>query len=441
MGSEEPPIAPLTQESKWMEFFKQDYLFGDWGGYRTALSERGIDFEFYYVASMPWNTHGGIDTGPAYQGALLATLDLTSEKLIGFPGGHLHWGNLWLHGEDHYSDNHIGDLNKVSTIDFPGGLRMLDLWYEQRFLRDMVSLKLGQLVVDNDFVVPEFYNSLGYLQFVNQTWFYPTLAFNVWDMPMYPVGDHALTSTPFGALGARLRIDPVDRFYLQAAVYDGMPNVSSSYVDIRLDSDEGALAYFEVGYKINQKKGDSGLPGNVKFGGYLHTDDFYDNEDVILSFVGLSSGTKTHSPNYGLYFLADQTLYLEQGKEGPARQGLAGFFRLCDAPSDRNLTQFEIAGGLVYRGLLPGRDYDSLGVAASYLEMSEDIAEAQRTVNQLVPGLFEPVDYEGLLEVTYRAQMTAWWAVIPSFQWVMHPGGSGEIPDAYAFVLLSTLRF
>jgi porin len=112
------------------------------------------------------------------------------------------------------------------------------------------------------------------------------------------------------------------------------------------------------------------------------------------------------------------------------------------APPDRNLVQWSLDGGLVYRGLIPTRDWDVFGIAAAWMWMSEDVARAQRFINSLAPGTFSAVvDYEGLFEVTYKAQMTAWWTLQPSVQWVAHPGGSAANRDAWAVILMTTLRF
>jgi len=439
-AAETPNPNPAAEKSALMRFLERDYLFGDWGGGRTWLSERGVDFEFFYIGSLPRNFEGGIKTGSAYQGALLMLLDLDSKKLAGYEGGHLHVGGVWLHGEEHFSDNHIGDLNKVNLIDFPNQTRLWELWYEQRFLENKFSLKFGQMAVDQDFLKAEFYNSLASINLLNQTFFYPTLAFNVYDIPGFPVGHHALNSSPYGAPGVRLRWDPVDQFYAQAAVYDGFPDQKPSGTRVNLNEAEGALAYFEVGYKLNQRKQDTGLPGNFKLGAFFHTDDFPDNESTILSFIGAAT-PKTHSGTYGAYFLADQTLLREVGKDDPAQQGLVGFFRVAGAPKDRNLTQFGIDGGLVYKGLIPSRDYDTLAVAGSYLQMSDDIREAQRAVNRVAPVFPAVVDYEAAVELNYKAQMTAWWTLHASVQRTFHPGGSATNPDSWAFILATTLRF
>src|SRR4051812_29677922 len=366
-------------KSKVMQFLEQDYLLGDWGGMRTKLKDHGIDFEFVYFGLVPSNVGGGIKQGSVYEGAFMMLLDLDSDKLAGYHGGHLHAGGLSIHNGAAFSQNYVGDLNVVSLLDFPDSLRLWELWYEQKFLNDKISLKVGQLAVDRDFIVPEYYNTLAGITLLNQTFFYPTLAFNVWDIPGLPSGSHGLASTPYGAPGVRLRIDPTDKFYVQAAAYDGNPDRSRSGTRINLNSDEGALLYFETGYKLNGAKGDPGLPGSYKVGAFYHTDDFADIYDTFGGAFGFSSGTKPpHSGNYGAYLLAEQTVYREKGPDDPAQQGLVTFVRFEGAPSDRNLTTFGVDGGLVYKGLIPTRDWDTLAVACSYLEMSHDLRRAEQ---------------------------------------------------------------
>ncbi len=427
-----------------------DYLLGDWGGWRSDLSEHGVDFEFFYVGSMPRNMQGGIKTGTEYQGALLMTLDLHSEKLVGYHGGNFHIGALSLHGRDHFSDEHIGDLNKVNLVDFPNAFRLWELWYSQKLLSDKLTLKAGVMSVDRDFIVPDYYNSIASINFVNQTFFYPTLAFNIYDITGFPVGNHALPSTPYGALGMLLRVDPVENFYAQAAVYDGDPDRSTHGTDFRLDKDEGALAYFETGFRVNAATNEVGLPGSFKIGGYYHTDDFvnvYQGASALISSaVGAPfAAPGSHSGNYGGYFLAEQFLWLEEGKSDPAMQGAVAFFRVAAAPKDRNLAQFGIDGGLVFKGLIPGRDWDTIGLGASYLQISDDIRRAVKDANATFGTSFKLPDHESVLELSYKAQVTAWWTLQPSIQWVLHPGGrtdlAGPPRDAIAFVLQSTLRF
>jgi porin len=451
-----------SEKSDLVRFAEQDYLLGDWGGLRTDLKERGVDFEFFYAGSLPMNLDGGLERGSAYQGGLLMAMTLDSKKLVGYEGGTFNASSLWLHGEKPFSDRYVGDLNKVNLIDFQNSFRLWELWYEQKFLDGKASLKFGQMAIDRDFIVPEFYNGLQSINLLNQTFFYPTMAFNVYDQPFFPVGHHALASTPYGTPGARLRIDPVDQAYVQIGAYDGNPDFSDSGTRVHLDSEEGALLYGEFGIKINQGPDAQGPPGNLKLGGYYHTDDFYDMYPATFNafdnFVAasgiplppLSPGlAKTHEGNYGLYLLADQVLWREIGKEDPAMQGLVGFFRVATAPKDRNLAQFGLDGGIVYKGLVPTRDWDTFAIAGSYMEISDDLRRAQRDINATLVGFGAPpafakiADYEAVIEASYKAQLTAWWTLQPSVQRVFHPGGRtlANIPDAWVFILQTTLRF
>ena len=129
---------------------------------------------------------------------------------------------------------------------------------------------------------------------------------------------------------------------------------------------------------------------------------------------------------------------------------MIGFFRVEGAPADRNLAQFGVDGGLVYKGLIPGRDWDTLALGLSYLQISDDIRLAQQNANALASSLGVPApfaklaDYEGVIELSYKAQLTAWWTLQPSVQRVLHPGGqiSPSAPgDAWVFILQTTLRF
>ncbi len=452
-AAEAPPIAaPETASKDWSErvgrFLRRDYMLGDWGGYRSALSERGVDFEFFYAGAVPSNLSGGLKRGAVSEGLLLMTLDLESEKLVGYEGGHLHAGSMWIHNGPAFSRNYIGDLNVVSLLDFSDSFRLWELWYEQKVLDSTLSLKAGQMAIDRDFLLPELYGTLGTISFLNQTFFYPTLAFDVYDIAGFPPRHHALASTPYGAPGALIRWDPIPQFYAQAAVYDGNPDRSCPGTRVNLNDKEGALAYFELGYRLHPGEAPAGLPGVYKIGGYYHTDRFIDVSegatDLINQAIGFPAAPlEEHSGNYGFYALAEQTLFRERMRQDPARQGLVGFLRTAAAPRDRNLTELELAGGVVYTGLLPTRDYDTVGIAASYLRVSDDIRDAVKNANSLYGiGLAVP-DSETVLEFSYKAQLTAWWTLQPSLQWVLHPGGRAdgrEIPDALAFLVFTTWR-
>ena len=386
--TEETPAPSPSPLRRWAG---QDYCLGDWGGLRPNLSKRGVDFEFFYAGSLPDNLAGGLRRGGLYQGGLFLTLDLDSRKLLDYEGGTFHASGLWMHGQKPFSEHYVGDLNKVNLLDYANAARLWELWYQQKLLDGKLALKLGQLSIDRDFLVPEYSSALGQVTLINQTFFYPTLPYNLFDVPGLPPRGHGLAATPLAAPGALLRWQPDPQWHLQAAVYNGTPDSTYSGTRFNLSEKEGALAYFETGYHRNQGTNHPGLEGSYKLGAYFHTGDFNDIHDAalgaFLTGAGIPGGAgRDHAGNYGAYLLAEQQLFLEKGKSDPARQGLVGFARLLGAPSDRNLTQMEADAGLVYRGLLPGRDWDTLALAGSYLGISDDLRRAQRELNLLAPG-------------------------------------------------------
>lgn len=437
------PFAGMAQDtnSAFTRWAMQDYMLGDWGGMRSQLSRQGVDLEFIYAGSLPYNFDGGRRTGAIYQGAIFGMLDLDSEKLLGYEGGKLHVTGLWLHGNKLFSADYSGDFNRVNLLDLDNTTRLGELWYQQKFFGEKLAVKFGELAIDSDFIVPEYYSSFCQFTLLNQTFFYPSLPYNVFDTPGFPATSHGLATTPLATPGAVVRWNPSEKIYFQAGVYSGSPDRSESGTRFRLSRSDGALNYFEIGYRHNPGTNNPGLGGTYKLGAYYHTSSYADAYEGVFYAAGIAPAPRRHDGNYGLYLLAEQQLSLENGKADPAQQGLTGFFRVLGAPSDRNLMQLEIDGGLVYRGLIPTRDWDTLALAGSYLRFSDDIRAAQRDINSFAPGSFTPVDYEGVIELSYKIQATAWWTVQGSLQHVFHPGGSAAIPDANVFILQTTLRF
>jgi porin len=439
-GDPTPPPAPANpEESALVRYFSQDYMLGTWGGRRTELAKNGVDFELFYIGSLPSNISGGIKTGTVYQHALLFAIDFDTAKLGLWEGGRLHASGVWLEG-DPFSRTYVGDTNKSNLVDLEADARVWEFYYQQNLFNDKLTIKAGIMSVDRDFVVPELYNSLASINFLNQTFFFPTLAFNLYPIPGFPASHHSLPTVPYGALGVLVKWQVTDTVYAQAAMYEGSPDFSPSGTRISLNDDEGSLFYAEIGYRRNQGKNDTGLPGNFKLTGYYHNDDFSNIYDTVGSLFGFAQAT-THHGNYGGFFLAEQMLFFEKNKQDPAQQGLIAFGRLSAAPPDRNIAQFGADVGFVYKGPIPGRDWDTIGIAGSYLQMSKDLKRAQRAANNVVPGFFVVSDYEAAVELNYKLQMAAWWTLQSSLQYVMHPAGSATVPNSWFFGIQTTLRF
>ena len=136
---------------------------------------------------------------------------------------------------------------------------------------------------------------------------------------------------------------------------------------------------------------------------------------------------------------------MRQPKVFPALCGWAA----CRA--NRNLIGLEVDAGLTYKGLLPGRELDLTGIAASYGRIGS-AARGLAGDTTLFTGVAQPVrDYETVLEVTYLAQIAPWWVLQPDLQLIFHPGGHAvaplpgpmgqPIPNALVLGIRSTITF
>lgn len=129
-------------------------LTGDWGGLRSSLQERGLDFAGSYTAETFGNPKGGIKRSMVFDGLLKLSLDVNLEKAAGWQGATFRISGLYPHGTSG-SDGKVGDASIFSNIDGYDTYRLVDLWLEQKFLDGKVGLKLGQMRVDDEFGVSD----------------------------------------------------------------------------------------------------------------------------------------------------------------------------------------------------------------------------------------------------------------------------------------------
>ena len=145
-----------------------------------------------------------------------------------------------------------------------------------------------------------------------------------------------------------------------------------------------------------------------------------------------------HRGDFGIYGIIDQQIYRPRG--GAADSGISVFSRASLSPSDRNLVDVHLDGGIVFAGLIPNRPDDRFGASVIYARFSDSVrAFDQDQINfSGVPGTVR--DYETNLELTYVAQIIPGWTVQPDFQYIWHPSGQAG-RDAKVMGVRSVLKF
>jgi porin len=422
----DPEIAK-GDTSPWSEWLGGATMTGDWGGLRNALQDRGIEFSGGYDAEGWGNTTGGLERGAVYTGLLYFGLTIDLEKAVNWSGASLHTKWFWLSGRPPSAEL-VGNLLKISSIGGFNTFRDYELWFQQNWLNDAISLRLGQIAADTDFVISDYAAT-----FLNNTFGWP--AFMYMNLPGGGPG------YPMGTLGIRLALNPVDWFTFQSAAFQG--NVYAQNVNLhgfrwRLNGANGFFFLNEAQFRWNQRAEEKGLQGQFKAGAWFHTARFAE--------LGGGGSDATVRGNYGWYFILDQMLWPKPA-ETPATpskdndeaqkpdQGLGVFGRMAYEPQDRNYIGFYFDTGLTYKGLMPTRDHDILGVAFAYAPLSSG---AKRAVTE---AGFVGISAEMALEATYRAQITQWLSVQPDLQYIINPGGNQDHRNALVLGCRVSLTF
>jgi len=405
------------------DFWHRDTLTGDWGGLRTALVEQGVAFTASYVGEVWANVQGGIKRGATYDGVFLPQLDVDLDKLIGWHGASMRASMIQGHGPS-LSQGWVGNLLGMSGfVVVPPATRLYNFWLQQNLFDDVLSVRLGLMNVDAEFMISP---TAGL--FMNTTFGWP--AWTGFDLPG---GGPAY---PLSAPAVRVRLQPsTDGPYLQATVFTGDPtgHGGSNSLSTAIPSGTvvsfqgGAFIIAEAGYAVNQGKDAKGPPAEFKLGGWYHTshrfqDQRYDTVGISLASPASSGVPRDHIGNWGIYAVADAALY--QTENG----GLSGFVRIGGSPGDRNLLSFYVDGGLTYKGLIPGRGDDTAGIGFAYARVGRNARGLDSDVRTFDDPLYPVRDQEVLLEISYQIQVTPWLTLQPDLQRIFHPGG--KVPNA-----------
>jgi carbohydrate-selective porin OprB len=160
------PAQTPPQDDLWT----RDKLTGDWGGLRTALHNRGIDFTFNYTGEI-LGMLGGIRQGVSYEHRLELWVDTDLDKLLGWKGASTQ-AKLYQIGHAHGlpAADFTGSIADPSNIEALPSTRLFTAWFQQNFYGDKVSLRLGQIAADDEFLIS---NTAGNL--INSTFGYAAL--------------------------------------------------------------------------------------------------------------------------------------------------------------------------------------------------------------------------------------------------------------------------
>jgi porin len=397
-------------------FKKEDHITGDWGGFRERLFESGVEVFGFYNSILNGNVSGGIHPRHAtYVDDAFVGFKFDLDKLVGWRGGLFVVSGINRNGDD-LTTKYVGSI--FSAQQSVGGQRpfLYQVYLQQKFGNDRFIAKIGRFSASDDFNGSPLY---GYS--VN----------NGIDGDIRNVlFDTRFSAYPFAVWSAVLLYDPTPEFNLKLGVFqtsDDMFENDDNGLNWGIEGSDGYTAIAQFGWspqffkqpvysttgdsKANQAIAMKGYPGHYWIGFT------YSEWDLYPRFGG---GFEDHS--YGFYVHADQIVYQETPGSD---QGLTVFVASGYYPQKEiSIVPLQVNVGLNYKGLFPGRDRDHTMLHFIYGDLSRDYARVVRR-----PG-GHLAESEKVIEVAHRFQVTPWSYFQPDLQYVIDPGGTGDIPNA-----------
>lgn len=392
-------------------------MLGNWS--KIPLFEKnGIEPKLIWTSDLLGNPIGGVHQAFREFDNLFLGVNVNLEQFMGAPKTIFYTSMSQRSGKS-LTNLDIKNIFNVSQVCCGPTYRLVDLYLEQPFFADRFNVRVGRLAAGDEFLSSPIY----WLFVQNGIDGNPVGIFkNAPGMSAYPRATWAVRTT--------FKTQP-EKFYLMGGLFNGDPTLgenSKHGVDFSMRGPLFAVA--ELGYRRNRSQDSTGLPGNYKLGVYHDHNSYlsflYDEAGGLAPVTGLPP--LTIRGNTGYYVLMDQMFYREGG--AGTHQGATAFFSFLIAPDESisNMPIF-INGGVIYEGLFPSRPNDVTGLAVVYGSLSHDLRQAQFLKSQL--GIPIGVQYfETVIEAIYTIQATGWLKIQPDLQYIIHPGGTGTIPNA-----------
>ena len=371
------------------------WMLGDWNGQRTALKQKGYDFNFGYTGELASlldsKEHSSHGTEYADQFAIGAHVDL--EKVLGWKDTEAQITVTERNGRSlsQTSDALDGHLSASQEVWGRGQTwRLTDFWIKKQFLDQKLDVKVGRFGEGEDF------NSFD-CDFQN-------LALCGSQVGNW-VGDQWY-NWPVSQWATRVKYNITPELYTQIGVYEYNPEnlERAKGWNLSTDGSKGAIIPAEVVWQ--PKIGNEKLSGEYRLGYYYSTADA----------ESIQNPNETDHKQGG-WLVAKQQL---TAHHGDASRGLTGFVNLTVHDSNTNAVSDMQNIGLVYKGAFDARPKDEIAVGFARISMNDDVNDANRVNNTVDARGLQSEEYDA--EIYYGIHATNWLTVRPNIQYVRHVG-------------------
>lgn len=354
----------------------------------------GFDVAAGYTADFRRNTRGGLARGNALSGLLEAGVAWRSDELL--PAARLSTSASLIHvAGDAISGERVGDLQGLNNIEAERGWYLYDLWAELAFgAGQAASVRAGFLDLNAEFDTSE------------TAGFFISPPFGI-GTDLAQTGENGPAVFPVTALGLRLA-GQLGALQWRLAAFEGSPGRTGRhhFATIDCSREEGALVAAEVELAVARLH-------KLSLGAWTYTARF-----ARIDAASSGDAARRHG-NRGAYAMVDAPL----GTLGQAR--LDGMLRAGVAAARFNAVGTYAGAAIVASNLLPGRPADGFGVAVAHARTGRQFR------SQLAFDGGGPTRSETALELTWRAPLASWFAVVSSVQWIASPGAEQSRRDAF----------
>lgn len=391
-----------------------DRLLGDVAGQRSKLFDAGVDVTVEYKADFWRNAKGGIKRGNSYLDNLDVKFDLDGEKLFGITGNQSLVSFVNNNGNKP-NERQIGSTQGIDNIETgTNTFKLYELWTQQSFLDDSVSVLVGLHDLNAEFMVND----------MTANFIKPTFQVN---QEFAQTGRNGPSIFPNTSVAGRVKYMPTQESYIMAAAFDGVAGNPDRPHKTHIDFEKGDGLLWIAEAGLTPKAADQGddTPNKFAIGAWTYTKQFDDLVEVD------SAGNPVKHRSQGVYLLSSYQFY----HDAHAGHDVGAFFRAGTGDADVGQVEWFYAAGLVGNGWMPTRPDSEIGLGftQSY--------NGDKYINSLAAAGTRADRNEYGVDVYYRDTLFQGISVQPSYQYVMNPGSDPTIRNASVFGVRFDINF
>jgi porin len=379
------------------------HLFGDWGGTRSNLEERGVRFDFQYISDSLWNLKSEQKERIASWNRSRGTVDIDFGPLVHQQGLYFHATALWQAGGN--LGAYLGTLANPSGLVSGNTFRLDSWWLEKRWLNERFTGRVGQ------FAGQDFYGA----QHDGASFIFEPMGYALGNL-FTNFESYDPPSTP----AMEVRVVPIQHLYVKSMVeaedrdpyahnstgfvpqFRGVP-VSVSEIGFTPGKKASSVRASDT---VQSRKGYSGL---YRFGASYNPGKF-----------ATPTSATPRSGNYLLYWMASQALWRVDRAEG---KGLDATFAYDWSPTSVNRNNSELTAGLRFNEPLPLHFHNTASIG--YVQNSLS--------SQFLPRTTAPWKSERAVECNVLLDVAPMVLLQPVVQYYVNVGGGPQRALVFGF--------